>query len=524
MSVEKILIEGKWETDASAVGDFQARDPRTGSAHPERFPITGRASLERMLAAGTEAAQSLRTTDPERIAAFLELCAENLQARADALVAQAQAETGLPEAPRLRDVELPRTLHQLRLAARATRQRDFCEAVIDTQTDIRRMRGPLGGPVAVFGPNNFPFAFNAVMGGDFAAAIAAGNPVIAKGHPFHPKTTQLLAQAAVDALIQSRLPSATLQLAYALPNELGSALVSHPRVAASAFTGSRRAGLSLAAAAHAAGKPMYLELSAVNPVFVLPGALQTRSEDIARELAGSCRLGAGQFCTKPGLSVVAAGELGRRFATRVKQGLESERCGALFGPDSAGEVAENVGRLTAAGATLSCGGQPSEGPGFGFEPTLLEVEGAEFLRASDALQTEAFGPVHLMVHATAEQMEAIARSLQGSLTGCIYSDPGGTDDAVYARIERQLRFVVGRLLNDKMPTGVAVSAAMNHGGPYPSTSHPGFTSVGMPGAIQRFTALHCYDGVRHHRLPPELRDENPTGKMWRCIDGAYTQK
>jgi NADP-dependent aldehyde dehydrogenase len=309
-----------------------------------------------------------------------------------------------------------------------------------------------------------------------------------------------------------------------VPAPLGLELVSHPAVAASAFTGSRRGGLALKAAADRAGKPLYAELSAVNPVFVLAGALEARSAEIAKELAGSCTLGAGQFCTKPGLSVVPAGEPGRRFAAQVEAALCAAPRGALFSATSAAAIADNVALLRASGAELVCGGSATEGPGFGFENTLLTASGEQFLENGKELQTEAFGPVHLMLLARdTEQMEAIARRLEGSLTGCIYSAADGRDDTACARIERQLRFRVGRLLNDKMPTGVAVSPAMNHGGPFPATGHPGFTSVGMPGSIARFTALHCYDGVRQNRLPPELRDENPTGRMWRRIDGEWKQ-
>lgn len=386
------------------------------------------------------------------------------------------------------------------------------------------MRGPLAGPVAVFGPNNFPFAFNAVMGGDFAAAIAAANPVIAKAHPGHLGTTLLLARAADRALAKSGLPPATVQLLHALPNELGLALVADPRVGASAFTGSRRAGLALKAAAERAGKPIYLEMSAVNPLFVLPGALSERGAAIAAELAGSCTLGAGQFCTKPGLSVLVAGAHADAFVHELTSSLQKAAVGALFGPNSAENILEGLRVWTQHGAQLKCGGKVTGQPGFAFENTLATVSGEKFLAHPVELQTEAFGAVHLaVIAADADEMFAIARALQGSLTASIYSDAGGSDDALERRLEPLLRSRVGRLLNDKMPTGVAVSPAMNHGGPFPATGHPGFTSVGLPASISRFTALHCYDQVREARLPLELRDANPTGTLWREIDGQWTR-
>lgn len=524
MTLQPIWIGGRFQDEAAPLGEVRSFNPRTGAALEPRFPISGRATVEAAMSAACEAAEKLRAIDPERIAVFLERCADNLEARAAALVESAHTETGLPKQPRLENVELPRTTGQLRQAARAVRERSFCDVQIDTKNQIRSMRGPLGGPVVVFGPNNFPFAFNAVMGGDFAAAIAAGNPVIAKAHPAHLSTSRLLAEAAAEALVASGLPPATVQMLYALPNELGLELVAHPKVGATGFTGSRRAGLALKAAADRAGKPIYLEMSAVNPLFILPGALRERSSTIAKELVASCTLGAGQFCTKPGLSVLCEGPAAAAFAAELEQSLGAATVGTLFSESGIRTIEEALGELTRHGARIHCGGKPTGAPGFGFQHTLLSVSGREFLRHPNELQTEAFGAVHLMVLASdVDQLVDIAGLVQGSLTGTIYSDTDGADEALQARVAARLRPKVGRLLNDKMPTGVAVSRAMNHGGPFPATGHPGFTSVGMPASITRFTALHCYDQVRSHRLPAELRDENPTGTLWRNVDGAWTQ-
>jgi alpha-ketoglutaric semialdehyde dehydrogenase len=523
MTLQPIWIAGRWQAETSPEGDIQSYNPRTGETLAPRFPISGEATVQAAVLAGSEAAEKLRATDPERIALFLERCADNLEGRADSLVESAHLETGLPLEPRLRNVELPRTVGQLRQAASAARERSFCEPRIDTKNDIRSMRGPLGGPVVVFGPNNFPFAFNAVMGGDFAAAIAAGNPVIAKAHPGQLTTTRLLAEAAAEAVSHSGLPAASVQLIYALPAEVGLDLVAHPKLAASAFTGSRRAGLALKASADRAGKPIYLEMSAVNPLFILPGALRERGAAIAKELSTSCTMGAGQFCTKPGISILPEGSAADAFIAELKAGLEAGPSGALFGPGSAANISESLASWVSHGASVLTGGQP-KGPGFGFQNTLASVSGSRFLEHPKVLQTEAFGPVHLVVLASgAEQMTAIASALYGSLTGAIYSDRQGEDELLARMIEPRLRQRVGRLLNDKMPTGVAVSPAMNHGGPFPSTGHPGFTAVGIPASIGRFTALHCYDQVRAERLPPELGDHNPTGQLWRSIDGTWSQ-
>lgn len=524
MTLEPIWIAGSWQAEPAPQGDLQSYDPRTGAALEPRFPVSGEATLRTALRAGRAAAEELRSVAPERIAAFLERCASNLEAERDALVDSAHQETGLPKEPRLRNVELPRTTDQLRQAAAAARSRSFVDAQIDTKLNLRSMRGPLGGPVAVFGPNNFPFAFNAVMGGDFAAALAAGNPVIAKAHPAHLATTRRLAQCAAEALSALELPAATVQLLYGLPSELGLALVGHPDLGATGFTGSRRGGLALKAAADRAGKPIYLEMSAVNPVFLLPGALSERPSAIAKELAASCTLGTGQFCTKPGVSVLLAGSAADAFSAELVTLLGAAPLGALLSGSGAEQIQASLALWTRHGARVLRGGKPAGAPGFGFEATLCSVSGTHFLEHPEALQAEAFGPVHLLVLAeNPAELEAIAGQLEGSLTGCVYSHTQGVDDALYERVAARLRPRVGRLLNDKMPTGVAVSAAMNHGGPFPATGHPGFTSVGMPSSIARFTALHSYDQVRESRLPPELRDRNP-GNLWRRIDGEWTQR
>src|SRR5690606_1726710 len=198
--------------------------------------------------------------------------------------------------------------------------------------------------------------------------------------------------------------------------------------------------------------------------------------------------------------------------------------GTLLSAGGVEQLARSIQTLTSAGAELLAGGQPGSGPGLSFDNTLLRVSGDAFLAQPEALQTEAFGAAHLCLLAqSTEQMLRVAEALQGNLTGGLYGRAGGEDDATAAAVARVLRPRVGRLLNDKMPTGVAVSPAMNHGGPYPASGHPGFTSVGIPASIRRFTALRCYDGVRPARLPPELRDANPTG-CWRLGDGAWTRQ
>lgn len=522
--MQKVFIKGEWRESVNPVGSFQAPDPSTGMLLPDIYPVSGWDEIEEAIEAGAAAAVEMRRAGPDAIAEFLEAFADEIEAAAGQLVEMAHAETGLPKTPRLGPTELPRTTGQLRQAANAARERSWCMATIDTKNNIRSMFAPLNAPVVVFGPNNFPFAFNGVAGGDFAAAIAAGNPVIAKANPGHPGTTRLLAEAAHRALQRSSLPPAAVQMIYRLRSEDGLKLVSHPKVGATGFTGSRSAGMALKAAADAAGKPIYLEMSSINPLLVLPGALDERLEEIAAELSGSCVMGAGQFCTRPGLVITIDGEKSRRFASLVAENMQAAPVGALLGKSSPQMIDEVIHRLQAGSASVLTGGAILPDPGFRYANTVLTVSGDDFLRCPDEMQTEAFGPVTMVVFARdAAQMVEIISTLEGNLTGSIYSSRAGADDALYALVEPGLRARVGRLLNDKMPTGVTVTPAMVHGGPYPSTGHPGFTSVGIPAAIHRFAALHCYDNVRPERLPAELADRNPTGKMWRLIDGQWSQ-
>lgn len=525
MNYQKVLVAGEWRDSKKPAGYFNAVNPANKQTLPEGYPVSGEDDVSEAISAGKQAAVELRKVPVENFAQFLELFADRIEAHVDELVDIANLETALPKESRLRNAEIPRTTDQLRKAAKAARELSWCRATIDSAINIRSKMGPLDGPVVVFGPNNFPFAFNSIAGGDFAAAIAAGNPVIAKANTGHPGTTLVFARLAFLAVKETGLPPATVQLIYRTPPDLGLKLVSDPNIGASAFTGSKTAGLSLKAAADKAGKPIYLEMSSVNPVFILPKAIEERSDEITAELFGSCALGAGQFCTNPGLIILQKGDRTEQFINTLANTFNSNRPGILLSPTGPDAILDAVQILTSAGAILIAGGKKVEAEGYMFANTLLRVDGKTFINNPEDLQTEAFGTASLIVVADdIRQMKEIASVVEGNLTGCIYSHTQGKDDKAYTILEPELRTKVGRLLNDKVPTGVAVVSSMNHGGPYPATGHPGFTAVGLPASMLRFAALYCYDNVRPNRLPIELQDKNPTGSMWRMIDGEWTQK
>jgi 2,5-dioxopentanoate dehydrogenase len=521
MTMQAMLLAGEWTLPTLDRSTIRAVSPHTGKESLEHYPLATTEEIGSAVAAASEAFDALNRLSAERRAAFLDDYAHRLEQHGKELAEIASQETALSVEPRLLNVELPRTFNQLRATANAVRDRSWMAPTIDSVANIRSMLIPLG-PVAVFGPNNFPFAFNAVSGGDFAAAIGAGCPVIAKSNPGHPQTTKRLAELALEAIVETGLPEATLQLLYHCEPSVGAALVGDRRLGAVAFTGSKAAGLALKKSADASGVPIFLEMGGVNPVVVLPGALQSKLETVVKDFVASCLMGAGQFCTNPGLVFVEQSGHAEEFIRLVARAFETTPSGTLLGPQVKDRLHESVRKLSATGAETIIGGNPGEG--CHFENTLLRVSGERFLADPQRLQAEAFGNAALIVVAEDEPILAqLLGAIEGSLAGCFVTDDGGADDEAYKRLEPLLRRKVGRLLNDKMPTGVAVSPAMHHGGPFPAAWPPQFTAVGVPAAMQRFAARVCYDGVRAHRLPPELRDENLSTPIWRQIDGMWTR-
>jgi NADP-dependent aldehyde dehydrogenase len=506
MQPANVWIGGEFGT-ANYEAVFQASNPSTGEKLDRTFPTSRWSDCDRALSAATEAAHQLEALAPEKITVFLEAYAAGIETSARALAEAAHEETGLAISPRLKDVELPRTVDQLRQAAAASRKQSWRRITIDRQRSLCSCLSPIG-PVVIFGPNNFPFAYNAVSGGDFAAAIAAGNPVIAKAHPLHPYTSQLLASEASRAILASGLPPATVQMLYDVNAETGLMLVSDSRVGAIAFTGSKASGLRLKHAAEGAGRPIYLEMSSLNPVVFLPQGMQDHGKQWASELVDSCTAGAGQFCTRPNLVFMFDEAAAENFLNEVSTAFDSREPQPMLSSAVREQLHAAIVAIQAAGAKVITGAQYLPGASYRYADTLMKVEGNKFLSTPVEFQRETFGNAVLAVSVKSEtQLLEALNHLEGNLTGSIYSAASGADDDSYSRIASVLRRKVGRLLNDKMPTGVAVSPAMNHGGPYPATGHPGFTAVGFPASISRFAALQCFDNVRTHRLPIFLQTD-----------------
>ena len=518
---EPVLIDGQWRA-AMATGSFRAIDPATGVERPQQWPVSGWSDVDAALDAAVAAASALASLPGARIADFLERYADRLAARGDELVAVAHAESGLAVKPRLADVELPRMLDQLRQAAAAAREGTWRMGMIDSQRNIRSAAFGLG-PVVVFPPANFPLAYGAVTGGDFAAAIAAGNPVIAKAHPGHPGVSRIAADEALFAVLETGLPPATVQLVHGISMDDGTRLVADGRVGGTGFTGGQEAGKRLYAAAAAAGRVIWVEMGSLNPVVLLPGALAERGAEIAGELTASVTGSAGQFCTKPGFVFLISDEAAATFTTAVAERFEAIGAQVLLGKVGRERLVAALAQLKSAGARVLAGGGVGDGP-CSHRPTVLAVPAALLVARPEALLIEAFGNATVLVQCASvgELMQAVT-CVPGALAASIYSAKDGRDDATVGQVAASLVARAGRIIENRMPTGLAVTPPMQHGGPWPSAGPPFFSAVGMPWSILRFARRICFDGWSHQRLPECLRDEAPEGRPWRFLDAAWTR-
>lgn len=474
-------------------------NPTTGEAIGVEFPRSKRADLEALADAAFDAIDVLADAPGEQLASFLEDYATRLTADREGIARMAHEETALPFAPRLSEIEFHRMTLQLREAARVLRDESWREVARDAQHTLYAMRVPLGGAIVCIGPSNFPLAFNGVSGGDFCAAIAARNPVIAKAHPGHFNTTARMFEHCVAARDGAGLPKAAVQLFYDCAPEDGEAMLAHPGVAGLGFTGSRAAGLRLKAVCDRLGKPSSCEMSSVNPVFVASCAASARPESIADAWVASVVLGSGQFCTKPGVLLVVGEHAAARVAARAKELLARTEPLLMLTASVRDHALSVMSALYARGMTPIVGGAQATDVqalrGFRCAPTIFLVDAA-FARAHrEAVFTEAFGPLGVIVTVESDaQLVDFARALEGQLAATVVAD--AADAKTRATLFGVLRFKVGRLLDEAMPTGVAVSPAMVHGGPFPATSDARFSAVGFPESAKRFTKLLCLDRVR----------------------------
>jgi NADP-dependent aldehyde dehydrogenase len=496
---------------------FRAYQPSDGHAlDPFYFSASDSEINEAAELAAAAAPVLAASSGPDR-ATLLHAMADGMDAAADALVDRAHLETALPR-PRLTG-EVARTSNQLRLFANVAAEGSWVMARIDTadpertppKPDIRSMLRPLG-PVAVFGASNFPIAFS-VAGGDTASVLAAGNPVIVKAHPAHPGTSELAGRVLTSAIESCGFPAGTFSLLFDAGTRVGSALVRHPLMRAVGFTGSFKGGRALMdlAASRPQPIPVYAEMGSANPVFILPRALRERAESLAAGLHASFTLGGGQFCTKPGLVFLDIPEA--PFLAKIRALTANDQGFALLTSAIADTYSKGLQERSMQQTTE--GQRPASG--FAAQAALLEMDYIAFA-ANPALHQELFGPSTLLITSTnREQMLAAARALDGHLTATIL----GTEDDLreYKELIAILETKVGRVIFNGFPTGVEVTHAMVHGGPYPATSDGRSTSVGSQ-AILRFARPVCYQNLPQDALPAELKDDNPR-KILRLWNGAW---
>ncbi|KMS90076.1 aldehyde dehydrogenase (NADP(+)) [Prauserella rugosa] len=516
----RMIIAG--ERIAGTGATIRAVDPSTGDELEPAFAYGTHDDVDRACAAAWEAFGTYRALPTSTRAAFLERIADNIEAIGDEVVARAHAESGLPVA-RLTG-ERGRTTGQLRMFATLLRDGSLEIPRIDPaqpdrtppRADIRQRDVPLG-PVAVFGASNFPLAFS-VAGGDTASALAAGCPVVVKGHDAHPGTSELVGAAIAEAVAQAGLPAGTFSLLFGHGPDLGTALVTDPRIRAVGFTGSRQGGLALVAAAQARPRPIpvYAEMSSTNPVFLLPGALADRAEEIGTAFVGSLTLGAGQFCTNPGIVIAVDGPDLQRFVDAATKAVAASEPATMLTPGIAEAYGKGVTALSGQdGVEVLAQGVATERP-ITCRPALFATDADRFV-ADEALQHEVFGSSGIVVRCKdMAQVHAVAEALEGQLTATVHTGSG--DEREAGALLSTLELVAGRVLFNGWPTGVEVGHAMVHGGPFPSTSDSRTTSVGTR-AVERFLRPVAYQDVPSSLLPSPIADGNPDG-LFRRVDGA----
>jgi NADP-dependent aldehyde dehydrogenase len=502
---------------------FQAIDPSTGADIGPDFAEAGANEVERACALAEAAFPSFAALDPDARAGFLEEVAARIEAIGDDLITRAMAESGLPRA-RL-EGERGRTAGQLRLFASVLRNGDWLDATIDPampdraplpRPDMRRMNVPVG-PVAVFGASNFPLAFS-VAGGDTASAFAAGCPVVVKGHPAHPGTGELVARAVRAAVVACGLHEGVFSYLPGTTNELGGALVADSRIKAVGFTGSRSGGLALVAIAakRAEPIPVYAEMSSINPVILFPAALATRGPALAPAFVQSLTMGAGQFCTNPGVVIGIAGADLDAFVAAAAEALTASQPVQMLTPGIHASFARGVDAL-ASHAAVETVARGCVGDGVNQARGALFVTDADAFLADPVLGHEVFGSSSIVIRC--RDMDEIGRviaGLEGQLTATLHIDDA--DHEMAATLIPLLQRKVGRILANGWPTGVEVAPAMVHGGPFPATSDGRTTSVGSL-AIARFLRPVCYQGLPDALLPPALRSTNPYG-LARRVNGS----
>ncbi|MBC8988119.1 aldehyde dehydrogenase (NADP(+)) [Pedobacter sp. N36a] len=507
-----------------------AINPASGERLAGTFPKADVQMVEEALTAAEQAFHSYQTIHKNKKALFLHAIADALSANGEEIVNRAMQESGLP-LPRLQG-ELGRTTGQLRLFADLLAEGSWIDAVIDPaiperspmpRPDIRKMLVPLG-PAVVFGASNFPLAFS-VAGGDTASALAAGCPVVVKAHPAHFGTSALVADAILAAAEKTGMPTGIFALLFDDGYEIGKALVQHPLTKAVAFTGSFNGGMALVKLAEARKEPIpvFAEMGSINPVILFPEMLDSKPEELARQLAASITLGAGQFCTNPGIMFAIAGYNLGRFKSALTDAISKTPAATMLSPgiaenylNRANALLKEKGVFLLAVAEIAAQNQHLKSQSL---PRIIAVNGSDFID-NEALQEEVFGPHSILVSCeNIQELERALAALSGQLTMTLMAT--NQDLQTHQNLVSQLKSKTGRIILNGVPTGVEVCAAMQHGGPFPATNDSRFTSVGTD-AIYRFVRPLAYQDWPQELLPDALKDGNPLN-IYRKINQQLTK-
>ncbi len=506
---------------------FRAFAPQTGKPCEPAFTSATVDEVNRAVRLALAATQPWSNAPGKTRGKFFRAVASEIEHDADAIIERANLETALPVG-RLKS-EVARTCAQLRLFAEVLEEGSWVMARVDVgdpsrtptpRPDIRSMLRPLG-PVAVFGASNFPLAFS-VAGGDTASAWASGNPVIFKAHPAHPGTSELVGRLISNVVRSHNLPEGLFSLLFDSGTAVGQALVTHPHIRAVGFTGSLAGGRALLDLANTRPDPIavFAEMGSLNPVFILPGAMESHGEEIITGLYGSFTLGGGQFCTKPGLVFMPRNRTSENLRRKLEDLVSQASAFTLLTAGIRDSFVRGRDERKATAEVRTIGViNGSLDLSYTVHPVLMETQVETFLSRAE-LSEELFGPITLLVsHSNKSQVLEAASKLKGHLTATIH----GTDAdlAEFADLIDILQSKVGRLVFNGHPTGVELGHAMVHGGPYPATSDGRSTSVGTM-AILRFCRSVCFQNCPDEVLPLELKDGNPLG-IWRMVDGQLTK-
>jgi 2,5-dioxopentanoate dehydrogenase len=516
------------QTEPNDNKKFKGFAPAEGADLEPGFQGATFDQINRSLEAAEKAFHDYRLRSAADRAAFITRIADEIVALGEDLIERAHLETALPK-DRLTG-ERGRTVNQLRMFADLISEGSWVEARIDRaipdrqplpKPDIRRMMIPIG-PVAVFGASNFPLAFS-VAGGDTASALAAGCPVVVKAHPAHPGTSELVAGAIVKAVEATEMPGGVFSLLHGAGHEVGLGLVKHPFTKAVGFTGSLRGGRALfdTAAARPDPIPVYAEMGSINPVFILPGALRERAIAIAEGMKNSVVLGVGQFCTNPGMVACLRDQSLPAFVAKLGELITDTPTGTMLYPGILQAYERGVQQFSAiAGVKKVQSNHTADLSKSEARAAMFSTSAQTFLMNSE-LSEELFGPATVVVSCDSRaEMELVASNLHGHLTATIHGTPEDLEQ--FKSLISILENKVGRLILNGYPTGVEVCPSMHHGGPYPATSDPHFTSVGTA-AIQRFARPICYQNFPQEALPVELQNVNEKG-IWRLVDNQLTKE